>query len=334
MQLSFLIISYNEREYLPQAIESCLNQGVEDSEIIIADDGSNDGSVEIIREYAERYPDKIRYLVHDRSDVVPGKVLASIRVSNGIKRALEIARGRYCRVVAGDDYLLPGTFSADAVAFLDAHPRYSAYVGGYQKVWEDRPPVVRQPFAPAWLYWSGDYLHVSAFVFRRSMYEKGGFLLRFCDDTGLHYSLAVDGKWHYTADVTMAYRQRSGSIMHESDAMELDLMELMLMQDTLQVGKLYWQSLARFCKPLWRVFQNRSRLSDPKYSKYVENCAQYPHDILAEYAGYDQMPRQKQIKILLRLVLAKVLRWAVLLVLPFRRAWRKLGRKVFGPQFI
>ena len=185
MQLSLIIISYNEREYLPQAIESCLNQEIEDSEIIIADDGSNDGSAEIIQQYAAQYPDKIRYLIHDRSDVVPGKIIPSIRVSNGIKRAMKIARGKYCRIMAGDDYLLPGSFSADAVAFLDKHPAYSAYVGAFEKVWEDRPKLVCRASRPASLYWTGDYLHLSAFVFRTSLID-GGLLSRFCDDTGLH----------------------------------------------------------------------------------------------------------------------------------------------------
>lgn len=334
MQISFLIISYNEREYLQQAIESCLNQGIDDSEVIIADDGSNDGSIEILEAYARKHPQKVRYIVHDRSDAIPGKIIAPIRVSNGIKRALNIARGKYCRILAGDDYFLPGSFSADAIAFLDNHPSYSAYVGGYQKVWEDRPAVTRQPYAPAWIYWSGDYLHISAFVFRKSLYENNMLLDRFCDDTGMHYSLAITGKWKYTADVTMAYRQRSGSIMHESDTLELNLLELLLFQDVLQRGKLYLQSLARFAIPLKRVFLNRSLLTEQKYAKYLENSRQYPHDILAEYCVYDSQPWYKKAKTRCRLALAGVVRRIVMIALRFRRAWQKIGRHVFGNNFI
>lgn len=334
MQISFLIISYNEREYLQQAIESCLNQGIEDSEIIIADDGSNDGSIEILEAYTQKYPMKVRYIVHDRSDAIPGKIIAPIRVSNGIKRVLKIARGKYCRVLAGDDYFLPGSFTADAIAFLDKHLHYSAYVGGYQKVWADLPAVKRQPYAPAWIYWSGDYIHVSAFVFRKSLFENNMLLNRFCDDTGMHYSLAITGKWKYTADITMAYRQRSGSIMHESDTLELCLLELLLFQDVLQYGKLYLQSLARFAIPLRKVFLNRSLLTEQKYTKYLENSAQYPHDILSEYTAYDSRPWYKKIKTRCRLILAGILRKIVEIALPFRRAWRKIGRHVFGEKFI
>ena len=329
MQISFLVISYNEREYLQQAIESCLSQEIEDSEIIIADDGSNDGSIEILEMYAQKYPQKIRYLVHDRSDAIPGKIIAPIRVTNGIKRALNVAKGKYCRLLAGDDYFLPGSFTADAIAFLEKHPNYSAYIGGYQKVWADRPAVTRQPYAPTWAYWSGDYLHLSAFVFRRSLYENNMLLDRFCDDTGMHYSLAITGKWKYTADITMAYRQRSGSIMHESD-----MLELMLFQDVRQRKKLYLQSLARFADPLRKAFLNRAQLSDPKYAKYLESCAQYPHDILAEYIAYDSQPWHKRAKTHCRLIAASFMKKIASMFLLFRKAWQKAGRYIWKENFI
>ena len=43
-----IIVSYNEKEYLPQAIDNCLNQMFQDLEIIVGDDGSTDGSYELI----------------------------------------------------------------------------------------------------------------------------------------------------------------------------------------------------------------------------------------------------------------------------------------------
>ena len=85
MKLSIVIVSYNEKEYLPEAIESCLNQDCDfPFEIIIGDDGSDDGSIELIKQYQSCYPDKIRYFVMDRpesKDIIP-----ALRVSNVIKR--------------------------------------------------------------------------------------------------------------------------------------------------------------------------------------------------------------------------------------------------------
>lgn len=330
MQLSYVIISYNEREYLSQAIESCLQQNVESSEIIIADDGSTDGSIELIKSYAAQYPDKIRYFVNDRSDAVPGKVIASIRVSNNIKRALSMARGRYCQLVSGDDFLYPGSFAPDAVEFLDSHPDHSAYVGGFSMYWPDRPGYTCMPYVPKALCWFIAYLHISVFIFRKSIFDEGKFLERFCDDTGLYYTLAISGKWHYTKDLVMGYRQRGGSIMHESDKLELYIMELMLMQDVCRDQKMCFQTLARFSEPLCYVFKNRKRLTESKYAKYLENCAQYPNDILSENLHYEQLPWHQKGKVWLRVCLSVALKGIFKAVLFGIRVYRKLYKMVFG----
>ena len=330
MLLSYVIISYNEREYLAQAIESCLQQSVEESEIIIADDGSNDGSIELIQEYAAKYPDKIRYFVNDRSDVIPGKVIASIRVSNNLKRALSMAKGKYCQLLSGDDFLYPGSFGRDAVAFLDKHPDHSAYVGGFSMYWPDRPGYVCMPYVPKALCWFVANLHISVFVFRKSIFDEGKFLNRFCDDTGLYYTLAISGKWKYTQDVVMGYRQRGGSIMHEADKLELHVMELMLMQDVCRDKKMYLQTLSRFSEPLCYVFKHRKELTKPKYEKYLENCAQYPHDILGEYLNYDQLPMLQKCKVRLRMLLSVIMRGVFKSILLGIRICKKIYKILTG----
>src|SRR3990167_2888452 len=51
-KISVIIPSYNQASYLPDAIESVLTQKVAPHEIIVVDDGSTDGSLEIARKYA------------------------------------------------------------------------------------------------------------------------------------------------------------------------------------------------------------------------------------------------------------------------------------------
>ncbi|TAN02315.1 MAG: glycosyltransferase family 2 protein [Chitinophagaceae bacterium] len=55
---------YNVAPYLREAIESVLHQTYTCWEFLLADDGSTDGSSEIVREYEKKYPGKIRYLCH------------------------------------------------------------------------------------------------------------------------------------------------------------------------------------------------------------------------------------------------------------------------------
>ena len=60
-QISLIITSYNQQEYLREAIESAVDQTVAPFEIIVADDHSTrDGSVEIIREYTAKHPGLVR----------------------------------------------------------------------------------------------------------------------------------------------------------------------------------------------------------------------------------------------------------------------------------
>ena len=57
---TILLISYNHAKYIAKAIESVLEQKTDYNYIIkIFDDASNDGTQEIIKEYAQKYPDKI-----------------------------------------------------------------------------------------------------------------------------------------------------------------------------------------------------------------------------------------------------------------------------------
>lgn len=57
MQLLNIVIPvYNAENYLPQCLESLVNQTYHKKEIILIDDGSSDSSPEICDEYANKHP--------------------------------------------------------------------------------------------------------------------------------------------------------------------------------------------------------------------------------------------------------------------------------------
>ena len=88
MKLSIVIPSYNQQDFLPDCIESVLNQKVSADEIIVIDDGSTDHSLEIAR----KYPVKVISQVN--------KGLASAR-NTGIMNAT----GDYIFFLDSDDLL-------------------------------------------------------------------------------------------------------------------------------------------------------------------------------------------------------------------------------------
>lgn len=95
--ISIVIPSYNQQEYLPEAIESALNQDYQYSyEIVVVDDGSTDNSYEIAREYVEKHPLKMTLISHIN------KGLASAR-NTGLMNSV----GNWVLPLDADDKLLP-----------------------------------------------------------------------------------------------------------------------------------------------------------------------------------------------------------------------------------
>jgi O-antigen biosynthesis protein len=93
--VSTVILSYNQKDYIKEAIESALAQkGEFVHEIIISDDGSTDGTDRIIRQYSEKYPLLIRD-VSSRNNV---------GISGNYKRGFAACSGEYIATLEGDDY--------------------------------------------------------------------------------------------------------------------------------------------------------------------------------------------------------------------------------------
>ena len=112
-RISVIVTSYNQQEYLREAIESAINQTVAAFEIIVADDHSTkDGSIETIREYVERYPGLVRGLFQEKNVGIP----------KNRNSALQMVRGDYIAILDGDDRLLPRFVERHGAA-LTANPQ-------------------------------------------------------------------------------------------------------------------------------------------------------------------------------------------------------------------
>ncbi len=93
--LSIIVPVYNTGSFLRKCIESILNQEYTDFELILVNDGSNDGSKEVILEYASKC-DKIVFINNENPSGNPGTPR---------NQALDIARGTYIGFVDSDDWL-------------------------------------------------------------------------------------------------------------------------------------------------------------------------------------------------------------------------------------
>lgn len=96
-RVSVIITSYNQKDYLIEAIESVINQTISPYEIIIADDHSIDGSVELIRDYIDHYPGWIKGIFQKENVGIPKNRNA----------ALCQIMGDWVAILDGDDRFLP-----------------------------------------------------------------------------------------------------------------------------------------------------------------------------------------------------------------------------------
>lgn len=113
--LSVLMITYNHEAFIGSSIESVLAQQVDFSyELVIGDDHSTDRTPEIARQYAEKYPDKIRLLSHEQN----------MGVITNFQHTLSRCRGKYIAMLEGDDRWIDVKKLQRQVDFLEKNPEY------------------------------------------------------------------------------------------------------------------------------------------------------------------------------------------------------------------
>lgn len=90
MKVSVILTAYNEEKYIKKAIESVINQTLEDIELIVVNDGSTDTTLDIINEFKDK---RIRIINHE--NIGPGA---------SRNKAMKMARGEYIAFIDGDDW--------------------------------------------------------------------------------------------------------------------------------------------------------------------------------------------------------------------------------------
>lgn len=95
--VSVYCMTYNHEKTIAQAIEGIMQQNTDfPFELIIHDDASTDGTADIVRAYAARYPDRIRPIYQEKNQY---------HTCNLIKTFMHpVSRGKYIAVCEGDDY--------------------------------------------------------------------------------------------------------------------------------------------------------------------------------------------------------------------------------------
>ncbi|WP_233249634.1 glycosyltransferase family 2 protein [Limnohabitans sp. Hippo3] len=111
IKVSILIVTYNQKDLLVECLESCLSQTYDNFEIVVADDGSTDGSHEMLIKYSNLYPGKFKFSL--------SKVNCGI--SKNSNAGLSLCSGNYVAIMGGDDLMHPDKIKKQ-VEFMEANP--------------------------------------------------------------------------------------------------------------------------------------------------------------------------------------------------------------------
>ncbi|HSW02338.1 MAG TPA: glycosyltransferase [Sedimentisphaerales bacterium] len=186
VKVSVTILAYNHERFIADAIEGVLAQNTDfPYEVVVIDDGSRDGTRDVIGRYWERHRDRIRVLLNRHN----------IGARASIVRAYRACRGRYVASLDGDDYwVCPDKLQRQAT-FLDDHPDCALCFHSVRAVWDEerQPPVLMRPPRIQEIYTLADLLECNLIQSCSVMYRKG----LFCDHPAWVYlTPAMDWAHH------------------------------------------------------------------------------------------------------------------------------------------
>lgn len=273
-KVTVVIPAYNAERYLGETLASVFAQTVQPYEIIVVDDGSQDGTEAVVRSFGDR----IRYIRQQNQGI-----------SGARNTAIHEATGDWIAFLDADDLMLPRKLELQ-IAAIEANPHLMFVYSGFAYLHTDgttyeMPAIPDRDLWPA-LRYRQPILPSTCIVRRSALEEEGGFkrVARryFPEDWDLWFRLIR----RYSASVFLAVPQTltlyrwwennaSKNFMPMSDA-KLELLDNFLLEDMSGLRKILWKRRieARFYFDLARGFRE---VNNERYWEYaIESLVQWP----------------------------------------------------------
>lgn len=221
--VSISCITYNHKDYIIDTLNGFLMQKTNfPFEVLIHDDCSTDGTTEIIREYAKKYPEIIKPMYERENQYQHGKPFGS-EVWNYPR-----AKGKYIALCEGDDYWIDPYKLQKQVDFLEANPDYGMCYTNFDiknevsgryisKVFDTLPKIYQKEYSSVeeFIIRRG-YVCPPSWLFRRELMPKATF--GSLDTTFVYFAyFLTNTKVKYLPDSTTVYRILGESASHTSN---------------------------------------------------------------------------------------------------------------------
>ena len=203
--VSVVMTAYNGEAFIGEAIKGVLSQSFPDFELLVVDDGSSDGTVEIVRSFKDA---RLRLVQNERN----------LGISNSRNRGNELARGRYLAAHDQDDISYPNRLKEE-VEVLEADPEVVLVCGRVDSIPSNKEPwpshVPSSADVLAWSLFTGSKITHSTICLRRSTLSDHGIRYEqryhYAEDFELFHKLSEVGKLVMLPSVLGAYRHHENN---------------------------------------------------------------------------------------------------------------------------
>ena len=220
--VSVIVPAYNAEAYIAYTLNSVLSQTYKNIEVIVVDDGSHDGTTQIVEAIAQR-DGRVTLLRQSNSGVAAARNLA-----------IQKSRGEYIAPIDADDIWYPQKIEKQVHCMLHAEPStglvyaWSVHIdkrglptGGFNAF-----DIEGDVFVP--LIFSNFIGHSSAPLIRRVCFEQvGGYSIRLleqnaqgCEDRDLYLRIAESYKFRVVKEFLIGYRIFNSSMSFNYRSME------------------------------------------------------------------------------------------------------------------
>lgn len=320
MKVSFLVTYYNQKEYVKQSMESILAIDKPcDWEILVGDDGSTDGTIEVVNEYIKQYPSQIKLYIMPRTQ---GEKYDSVkRASANRLNILEHSTGDIFCTLDGDDYYCDTNFIKKALEVLTSNAMVSIVAFGFRYVTDGvfgkeqvLPLEVTNQCIDKELFLKRYYMHAGGCVYRK-VFDKTRIeyikKIGYFDDNNIVINSLNYGEIFAVNRPIYAYRQTGQSVYTSMNVLEQAVLNVQGLDVDLRLMNEEWYDtiIERYSEAIILMYIWRKRiysiLGKEKCMKYKAGCANLTPSYCYELLQYGTAKSEKINRVIKKVIRMK-----------------------------
>lgn len=269
-KVSILVTFYNQEAYVDETIKSIIKQKVKfPYQIIIGDDGSDDGTIDKLKKWVEQYPQSIELHINDRKD---GRIVRGFRASRNRINLLSFVKGQYFLFLDGDDYFSDETKLQKQVDILDNPQNEDCSVCAHdiEKLFLDG---TTEQMVDGWVpegkiekskYWMEYYFHTDTMLIRSDVIKNIDvkMLENNFNDNLITYSIIQNGKIYFLPDCMAVYRQTGDGIWTGEKAVIKAIRNMLIYDIAIKINLHMRKETAVRIKDSWKILFSMRKTID------------------------------------------------------------------------